>query len=101
MSAPVNRKPDAEPEETTVLPAAITWESIVVACGGGWLPPDNIGELSPKLLGFCLGKKANAVRGYVKDYRLSVRKLGDEILISPAEIRAKVPLEEWQGRKKR
>lgn len=99
-SAPVNpNNQNPVGGAVSVLPAGVTWESIVVACGGGWLPPDDIGDLSPKLLGFCLGKKDDAVRNYVEKYDLNVRTLGDEMLISPAEIRAKVPPAKWQKRK--
>jgi hypothetical protein len=98
---PPKRRPRRRESAPSVFPAGITLESIVIACGGGWIPPNGSGDFAVKVWTVLLGVAERTVRGYIAKYGLAVREVGGEMCFTPDEFRAKVPAEKWRDRRRK
>lgn len=85
----VNSKGEENGPRANILVPGVTLESMVVAYGGAWIPPDGSGEFNvPAWAGF-LGRSERAVRDYLS--KVEVRTIGDQKFASPEAFRRAFP----------
>lgn len=65
--------------------------SIVMAAGGGWLPPPGSGLVTAKVLAMLLGVNEDTIRNWVAKYQIPYRKPGAAMLIDPADLIPRLP----------
>ena len=75
-----------------ILVPGLTLESMVMASGGAWIPPDGSGEFNVLAWAGFVQRTDSTVREYLRKNSVEVRVIGDQQFIAPEAFREAFPL---------
>lgn len=65
--------------------------SLVLECGGGWIPDASAGTFTVKVWARLLGKTERTIRDWVREYKIPNRNPGGEMLIEAGDFLRHLP----------